>query len=403
MATADIIQLFDDYVMRTYGRFPLALSRGEGCRVWDVEGREYLDFVAGIAVDALGHGHPAMKAAVQEVLDSGLIHCSNLYYIESQGRLAQRLAELSGLQRAFFCNSGAEANEAAIKLARRWGWKRSGGERYEIIVAQSSFHGRTLGALAATGQPKYHEGFHPLPEGFRYVPYNDSEALAAAVNERTCAIMLEPVQGEGGLRPAADEYLQTAARLRDEHDLLLIFDEIQTGLGRTGSWFAFQHAGVTPDVLTLAKALGGGVPIGACLAGERAADALEPGTHATTFGGNPFVTRVALAVLDVMEKEDLPGRAARVGEHLGKGLQALKDRFPQVVDVRGRGLMWGLEWNGPVAGIIQKAMDRGLLLVSAGSNVVRFVPPLIVEEADVDKALSVLASVLEEEAAAEGA
>lgn len=402
MATADIIQLFDDHVMRTYGRFPVALARGEGCRVWDVDGREYLDFVAGIAVDALGHGHPAMKAAVQEVLDSGLIHCSNLYYIESQGRLAQRLAELSGLQRAFFCNSGAEANEAAIKLARRWAWKQSGGERYEIIVAKDSFHGRTLGALTATGQPKYHEGFHPLPEGFRYVPFNDSEALAAAVNERTCAILLEPVQGEGGLRPATVEYLQTAARLRDEHDLLLMFDEIQTGLGRTGSWFAFQHAGVQPDVLTLAKALGGGVPIGACLAGERAVDALEPGTHATTFGGNPLVTRVAMAVLDVMEKEDLPGRAARVGEYLGKGLQELKDRFPQVTDVRGRGLMWGLEWNGPVTSIIQKAMERGLLLVSAGTNVVRFVPPLIVEEKDVDEALAVVEAVLAEEAAGQG-
>lgn len=397
MNSEAIMAMSDAYVMGTYSRFPVALVRGEGCRVWDADGREYLDFVAGIAVCALGHGHPAMAEAIHKVVESGLLHCSNLYYIESQALLARRLAEKSGLDRAFFCNSGAEANEAAIKLARRWAWKKGRGDRVTIVAAEQSFHGRTMAALTATGQPKYHEGFSPLPNGFRHVPYNDLEALAEAVRDDTCAVLLEPIQGEGGLRPADPDYLRGVEQLCRERDVLFMMDEVQTGMGRTGAWFGFQHYGVTPDVVTLAKGLGGGVPIGACLARGEAAEALEPGTHASTFGGNPFVCRVALAVMDVMERDNLPERARVMGERLGDGLRELMGRFPRIRDVRGRGLMWGLEWDGPVAGIVRRAMEKGLLLVSAGPNVVRFVPPLIVSETELHQALLIVEACLAEE------
>lgn len=388
--TEQIMGLTSSYVMNTYGRLPLALAKGEGTRVWDAEGNEYLDFVAGIAVNNLGHRHPRIVQAIHKAADT-LLHCSNLYHIESQGLLAKQLSELSGLDRSFFCNSGAEANEAAIKLARRYAKQFVSSKRFEIITAHNSFHGRTLATVAATGQPKYHAGFEPLPEGFVYVPLNDVEALKNAVTDSTCAIMLEPIQGEGGVQPCTDEYLQAARELCDEHGLLLIFDEVQTGLGRTGKMFGFQHFQVRPDIITLAKALGGGVPIGAMLATEKAAQGFEPGSHASTFGGNPLATAVAHEVLQVMVEEDLPARATQIGAELVKGLEGLAKKYPKALgEVRGKGLMIGVALQIDGIELLKEAQKRGLLVNVVGSGVLRLVPPLNVSEEDIKKAISIL-------------
>ncbi|MBO8142713.1 MAG: acetylornithine transaminase [Firmicutes bacterium] len=390
---ASIQALTGRHVMQTYSRLPLALVRGEGARVWDTEGRQYLDFVGGLAVNSLGHGHPAVTAAIREAADY-VLHTSNLYYIGPQAELAARLAELSGLERAFFCNSGAEANEAAIKLARRFG-RRAGGGRYKIICAANSFHGRTLGTLAATGQPKYRAGFEPLPEGFVHVPLNDLPALAAAIDSETVAVMLEPVQGEGGVHPCLPDYLKGVRELCDRHGLLLILDEVQTGLGRTGRLFAFEHYGVRPDILTLAKALAGGVPIGAMLAREEVAAAFEPGAHASTFGGNPFACRVALAVLDTIVGQDLPAKAKEAGDYLRRGLERLAARLDCVSEVRGMGLLVGLELAGVLAPRVQaEAQSRGLLVNAIGQSVLRLLPPLIVGRDELDEALEILEAAL---------
>ena len=379
--------------MNTYARFPLTLVRGKGARVWDDQGREYLDFVSGIAVTSLGHAHPALTRAVAEQADT-MLHCSNLFHIPRQQELAERLCRLSGLDAAFFCNSGAEANEAAIKLARKYFYDQ-GSFRRTVITATHSFHGRLLSTLTATGQEKVKIGFDPLPPGFLHVPLNDIDALAKSVDAETAAILLEPLQGEGGVNLADREYLQAVRALCDEHGLLLILDEVQTGIGRCGSMFAFEQAGIVPDILTLAKGLGGGVPIGAMLAKQKAAASFGPGTHGSTFGGNPLSCAAALAVLDTIESEKLLANVEARGQQLRQGLEALKERFPIIKQVRGTGLLVGAELTSEVANVVTAARGKGLLILQAGPMVLRFLPPLNVSAAEVDEALALLAAAME--------
>jgi len=394
--TQAVIQMDADYVMHTFNRQPVVFVRGEGMKVWDAEGREYLDFLAGIAVNGLGHCHPRLVSAISEQART-LMHVCNLYYVPQQPELAKRLVELSGLDKAFFCNSGAEANEAAIKLARKWAKEAHGPKRYEIITAEGSFHGRTLCTVTATGQPKYHQGFEPLVPGFKYVPFNDSRALEAAVTEHTCAIMLEPVQGESGVHPASPDYLSGVRELCDEKGLLLILDEIQTGLGRTGRWFGHEHYGIKPDIMTLAKTLGGGFPIGACLATDDAAKAFKPGSHASTFGGNPLACAAALATLDIMEQERLIENAADMGAYLVEALEELKARRDDIVEVRGVGLMAAIELSRDYApAVAAGCLWRGLIVNPLGQNVIRFLPPLIVGKEHVDSAIRILSDAFSE-------
>ncbi len=384
-------------LMQTYGRLPLALVRGEGAYVWDAAGRRYLDFVSGLAVNGLGHCHSRVVAAVREQAGV-LMHCSNLYHIEPQVRLAALLVENSALDRAFFCNSGAEAVEAAIKLARKCAKKRHGPERYEIITAWASFHGRTLAALTATGQPKYQQGFEPLPPGFRYVPFNDMDALRAAVGKHTCAVMLEPVQGEGGVNVAAPDYLRGVRALCDERGLLLILDEVQTGIGRTGRLFAHEHYGITPDIMSLAKALGGGFPIGAALAREDVAAAFTPGDHASTFGGNPLACAAAAAVVETVLEDGFLDRVTRTAGHLRGRLEELQSRFPFIREVRGLGMLIGAELDRDAAKVIQaRCQESGLLVNAVGDRILRFLPPLTVTPAEVDAAADILAAALAQE------
>ncbi|GEA14186.1 acetylornithine aminotransferase [Moorella sp. E308F] len=395
MDNAAIIALGEKYVMRTYGRYPLALVRGEGARVWDADGREYLDFVGGLAVNSLGHCHPRVVAAIREQAGK-LLHCSNLYWIEPQVELARLLVENSALDKVFFCNSGAEANEAAIKLARKYAKEHRGPESYEIITMRRSFHGRTLATLTATGQEKFHRGFAPLPAGFKYVPFNDLASLRAAVSPRTCAVMLEPVQGEGGVYAANRDYLQAVRALCDDEGLLLIFDEVQCGLGRTGYLFAYQYYGVEPDVMTLAKALAGGVPIGAMLAKEKAAAAFGPGDHASTFGGNPLATAAGVAAFKALLEEGLVENARVLGEYFYQELERLVREFPQLTEVRGRGLLLGLEIDGPVDAVVAACQERGLLINSLHGHVLRFLPPLTISKDEVDRAVAILKEALQE-------
>lgn len=387
---------FDQYVMTTYGRYPITLDRGEGCRVWDTNGREYLDFVAGIATCTLGHAHPVMVAAVTEQIQK-LHHVSNLYYTQEQGELAKWLVEHSCADRAFFCNSGAEANEGAIKLARKYAHTVLGIHSPVIITAHASFHGRTLATITATGQPKYQKNFDPLMPGFYYVPYNDITALEEAIsildgNERqVAAIMLEALQGEGGVRPGDLAYFQRIRQICDEKGILLILDEVQVGMGRTGHYWGYENLGIEPDIFTSAKGLGGGIPIGAMLC-KSFCDVFQPGDHASTFGGNPFATGVAMSVCRTLEQENLLGNVQARGEQLRAGLQALAQQYSHLVaEVRGWGLINGLVLSADVeltsSDIVQAATDEGLLLVPAGPKVVRFVPPLIVSEAEIEQAL----------------
>ncbi|MGB9661839.1 MAG: acetylornithine transaminase [Moorellaceae bacterium] len=393
MTNAEIIALGEQYVMRTYGRYPIALVRGAGARVWDADGREYLDFVEGLAVNSLGHCHPRVVEAIREQAGK-LLHVSNLYWIEPQVELAQMLVENSDLDKVFFCNSGAEANEAAIKLARKYAKLHKGEECYEIISMRRSFHGRTLAALAATGQEKFHRGFEPLPVGFRYVPFNDLEALREAINSRTCAVMLEPVQGEGGVYPADPDYLKAVRELCDKEGILLIFDEVQCGLGRTGYLFAYQYYGVEPDLMTLAKALAGGVPIGAMLAKEEVAAAFAPGDHASTFGGNPLATAAGVAALRTILEEGLIDNAREQGEYLIEKLKSLAAEFPQIVEILGRGLLVGVEIEGPAEDIAKICLERGLLVNAIHGRILRFLPPLTVKREEIDAALGILKTAL---------
>ncbi len=381
------------YLMNTYARNPLVLVRGEATRVWDSDGKEYLDFVGGIAVDALGHSHPKVVAAITEQARR-LIQVSNLYHIPPQIELAKLLTEHSFADKIFFCTSGAEANEGAIKLARRYGKERFATDRYEIITMRGGFHGRTLAALAATAQEKHHHGFEPLPIGFKYVAFGDLQAVEQAVDNRTCAILVEPVQGEGGVNVPGDEYLPGLRKLCDETGVLLILDEIQSGMGRTGRLWAYQHWGAEPDVMTVAKALGGGVPIGAILAKEFVAKHFTPGSHGSTFGGNSLATATALAVLTTMLEENLPARAERLGRRFKERLTALKQKYPAIRMVRGLGLLIGMELDRPVKEIVAGCHTDGLLILTAGDNVLRFAPPLTVDDADLDRAVEILDTVL---------
>ena len=373
------------YLMHTFKRQPVELVRGKGALVWDADGRELLDFVGGIAVNVLGHAHPAVVEAISRQAAT-LIHASNLYYTRPQVELAERLNALGFEGRCFFANSGAEANEAAIKLARKWGKQNRKGA-YEVITALNSFHGRTLAMVAATGQPKYQKPYAPMPDGFRHVPFNDSDALRAAVSVKTVAIMLEPIQGESGVIPADGGYLQAVRELCDRANLLLIFDEIQSGMGRTGAFYAFQEYGVLPDVVTLAKGLGGGVPIGVCIAGPRA-DVFEVGDHGSTFGGNPLACAAAAATLEVIESEGLVKNARLMGQYLEERVRA---RLSSYGEPRGRGLMQALVLREDVAQEVQAAaLEHGLIVNAIGANVLRMVPPLTIGRVEVDRAVDIL-------------
>lgn len=392
MNNRDIIKLTDKYVAKTYARFPVALVRGKGTRVWDADGKEYLDFVAGIAVNSLGYNHPSVIGAIQRQ-SRKLLHISNLYHIAPQSELARELCRRSFADRVFFCNSGAEANEAAIKLARRYGGEWLGG-KYEILSAHNSFHGRTLATLTATGQEKVRAGYNPLPEGFRHVPYNDLDAMEKAIGEKTVGIMVEPIQGEGGVIVPDEKYLQGLRGLCDRRRLLLIFDEVQVGMGRTGKLFAYEHYGVAPDIMTLAKALGGGLPLGAMLATEEIAQSFGPGSHASTFGGNPLACSVGLAVLKALLQGGVLKNCGRMGKIFFKGLQALKGRFPFILDIRGRGLILGMELDGQGNRIVDDCLKEGLLINCTANRVLRFIPPLTIGERDIVRGLAILEKVL---------
>jgi acetylornithine/N-succinyldiaminopimelate aminotransferase len=394
MTTEELIALSDRYIMSTYKRFPIVLTRGLGVHVWDNDGKHYLDLVGGIAVCALGHSHPRVVEAVKRQVEL-LTHVSNLYHIENQIHLAQLLVENSCLDKVFFCNSGAEANEAAIKLARKYASEMMEG-KYEIITMQDSFHGRTLATVTATGQAKFHAGFAPLPEGFRYVPYNDLTAIEEAVTDRTCGVMVEPIQGEGGVVIPAPGYLPGIRRICDERGLLMIVDEVQTGIGRTGTLFACEQEEVVPDMITLAKALGNGFPIGALLSADRIAAAFVPGSHGSTFGGNPLATAAGIAVLETFFHEGILDNCRRVGVYFLERLGELKEKNARIREVRGRGLIIAIELTIPGADVVLECIKRGLLINCTGGNVLRFVPPLILTKTDVDKAVSILAEVLEE-------
>lgn len=377
-------------VLPTYAREDLAFMRGEGVWLFDETGTRYLDFAAGIAVNALGHAHPALVAALTEQA-AKLWHTSNLYRVPGQERLARRLVEASFADTVFFGNSGVEAIECSIKMARRYHYARGEGHRFRTITFEGAFHGRTLAAIAAGGQPKYLEGFGPKADGFDQVAFGDLAAVRAAITPATAAILIEPIQGEGGIRPAAPEYLRGLRRLCDEHGLLLIFDEVQTGVGRTGKLFAYERAGVEPDIMAIAKGIGGGFPLGACLASERAASVMTVGSHASTFGGNPLAMAVGNAVLDVVLAPDFLPRVERVANFARQQLAALPAEFPRVFeDVRGEGLMLGLKLNVPNTEFVKALRDRHLLAVGAGGNVVRLLPPLIVEDEHVREAVRIL-------------
>ncbi|MGD0844229.1 MAG: acetylornithine transaminase [Geobacteraceae bacterium] len=385
----------DRYIMKTYGRYPLVPVRGEGCSLWDADGKRYLDFLAGVAVNNLGHCHPRVVAALQKQA-AELIHCSNYYHIPSQIELAELLCDRSFADRAFFCNSGAEANEAAIKLARKYSREKFGTDRYEIITALASFHGRTMATVSATGQEKVQKFFDPLLHGFRHVPFNDADLLRRAITPNTCAVMLEPIQGEGGIVIPSPDYFREVRRICDEHRLLLIFDEVQVGMGRTGRLFAHEHFAVTPDIMTLAKALAGGAPIGCMLAKEEVAASFGPGTHGSTFGGNPLVTAAGVATVRAIFAEGILENTIEMGEYLMGRLEQLKKKFPMIVEVRGIGLMIGMELSVPAGEIVARALTQGLLLNVAQDTVLRFVPPLIVTSVEIDEMLQILEGILAE-------
>jgi acetylornithine/N-succinyldiaminopimelate aminotransferase len=386
---------FNSHVMTTYGRFNLALVKGEGCTVWDTNGKAYLDFVAGIATCTLGHAHPVMiEAALAQI--QTLSHVSNLYYVPVQGELAKWLVEHSCADRVFFCNSGAEANEGAIKLARKYAHTVLKISEPIILTAHASFHGRTLATVTATGQPKYHQNFSPLMPGFQYVPYNDFAAIESAITEldgRVAAIMLEPLQGEGGVNPGQVEYFQQVRKLCDDKGILLILDEVQVGMGRSGKYWGYEQLGIEPDIFTSAKGLGGGIPIGATLC-KSFCNVFQPGDHASTYGGNPFVCAVALAVCQTLERENILANVQARGEQLRAALQQLATKYSDILEVRGWGLINGLELKAEseinAIDIVKAAMEAGLLLVPAGVKVVRFVPPLIVSAAEIDRAVMIL-------------
>lgn len=396
METKKLLEESSRYIMNTYDRLPVVLRKGQGMKVWGSDGKEYIDFAGGVAVNCLGHCHPRVVIAIQKQAQR-LLHVSNFYYIEPQIRLAKLLIEHSFADKVFFCNSGAEANEAAIKLARKYAKEHISQNRYEIITAQNSFHGRTLATLTATGQEKFKHGFEPLVPGFRHVPFNDIAAIKKAITKDTCAIMLEPIQGEGGVKLPDHNYLKEVRELCNKHNILLILDEVQTGMGRTGKLFAYEHYGITPDIMTIAKGLGGGVPIGAMLATDKVASAFQPGNHATTFGGNPLVCAAAIATIEtLLEDGFILDQCNRMGKYLKKGLEHLKTEFPSViVDIRGLGLLLGMELTRECNSVVKACLNRGVLVNCTAGNVVRFMPPLIVQEKDIDHLIDVLGEAFE--------
>lgn len=399
MNTKEIIQLTEQYVMHTYARLPVAFIKGEGCYLWDAEGKKYLDFLAGIAVNALGHAHPQITQVLHEQADT-LIHTSNLFHVDLQAKLAKRLCELSFADKAFFCNSGAEANEAAVKLARRWGKHHKGKDCFEIITVEKSFHGRTLGMISATAQDKMKKGFEPLLPGFVHVPFGQWEDLEKAVGPQTVAIMLEPILGEGGVLFHPEDYLQKVRSLCDEKNILLIFDEVQSGLGRAGYVFAYEHFGVTPDILTLAKSLGTGLPIGACLAYDSVANAFHPGDHASTFGGNFLCCAVALKFLEILTQNNFLQQVREVGAYFLESLEQLARKYSFIETVRGQGLMLGmdLETSDPDFGkkIVQESLKEGLVINCTQGKTLRFVPPLILTKAQVEEGVGILDQIFSE-------
>lgn len=392
------------HVMNTYGRVPIALARGQGVRVWDTQGREYLDGLSGIAVNTLGHNHPRLVAALQDQV-AKLIHCSNYYHVPGQEAVARKLVELSGLSNVFFCNSGLEANEAALKLARKLGNDR-GYAKPKVVVCEHAFHGRSLATLSATGNPKIHAGFFPLIEGFIRVPLNDIEGLKRAVadEEEVVAVFFEVIQGEGGIHPARAQYLRQVRALCDERDWLMMVDEVQCGMGRTGKWFAHQWTDIRPDVMALAKGLGSGVPVGAVVAGPKAAHIFQPGNHGTTFGGNPLAMRAALETIAIMEDENLLANAEKVGAHLQERLRQTLGKLEGFVEVRGQGMMIGVELDRPCGALIALAAEAGLLISVTAENVIRLLPALIMTEAEadelVDRLLPVVTQFLQQKPAA---
>jgi acetylornithine aminotransferase len=382
------------HVMTTYGRLPIALSHGEGVQVWDTEGRRYLDALSGIAVNTLGHKHPKLVPALQDQIEK-MIHCCNYYQIPLQEELARLLVERSGMTNVFFCNSGLEANEAALKLARKYGHER-GIARAEVVVYEKAFHGRSIATLSATGNPKVHAGFEPLLEGFVRVPLNDIEALEEVARTRpnVTAVFLEVIQGEGGVNPARTEYLQAVRKLCDDKGWLLMLDEVQCGMGRTGKWFAHQWAGIQPDVMPLAKGLGSGVPIGAVVCGPKAANIFQPGNHGTTFGGNPLAMRAGVETIKIMEEDQLLANAARMGKHLHDALTRELGEVPGVVEIRGHGLMIGIELDRPCGVLLARAMEAGLLLSVTADTVVRLLPALILKPEEADEIVALVVPLI---------
>jgi len=392
MDNATLISDAELNVAPTYGRYPIALVRGEGCRVWDADGKEYLDFVSGLAVCNLGHCHPGVVSAIREQAGK-LIHVSNLYHIEPQIELAKRLNRLSFGDKAFFCNSGTEAVEAALKLARKYSFQKYGEGRHEILSFDMSFHGRTMASLTATGQEKFHGAFKPLLPGFRYIPFGDVESVAAAVSEQTCAIMVEPIQGEGGVNVPPDGYLKGLREICDANDLLLLYDEVQVGLGRTGKLWAYEHEGVAPDAMSLAKALAGGTAIGALVASDKAM-AFEPGDHAATFGGNPLATAAGCAAVDAITAPGFLEHVQEMGAYATTGLEELATRHAIIKDIRGKGLIIGCEVDVDATSIVTKGLEAGFLLNVAVQKVIRLIPPLVVEKEMIDKLMNFLDGAL---------
>ena len=380
-------------ICTTYGRYPLVAVRGEGCRLWDADGKSYLDFLAGVAVNNLGHCHPKVVKALQEQAAT-LLHCSNYYHIPPQIELAELICANSFGERVFFCNSGAEANEAAMKLIRKHSFEKFGQNRFEVITALASFHGRTIGTISATGQDKVRAGFEPVVPGFKYVPFGDIHALKTSISPNTCAVMLEPVQGEGGVNVPPPGYLQAVREICNEHQLLLVFDEVQAGCGRTGELFAYQHDGVAPDIMTLAKALAGGPPIGAMVATEEVAKTFVPGSHGSTFGGNPLLTAAGLASMRTIIEDGVLENCRAMGNYLTERLWDLQGRYDFIKEVRGRGLLIGMELTREGGPIVTAAMERGLLINCTVGNVLRFVPPLIITKAEIDEAMDILDDIL---------
>ncbi|MEA1971370.1 MAG: acetylornithine transaminase [Thermodesulfobacteriota bacterium] len=393
MTTEELISNSNRFIMNTYSRLPIVLVRGKGIHVWDSDGKEYLDFLAGIAVCGLGHANPSISGAICKQAET-LMHVSNIYHIEPQIQLAALLVENSFADKAFFCNSGAEANEAAIKLARKYAYENMDEDRYRIVTMKNSFHGRTLATVTATGQEKFQKGFDPLPSGFGYVPFDDLASLEMAVTEDVCAVMVEVIQGEGGIRVPAEGYLEGVRKICDDRGVLLILDEVQTGMGRTGDLFAYEASGVKPDIMTLAKALGNGFPVGAMLATDKVAASFTPGSHASTFGGNPLAMAAGISVMEELLYGGVLDNCKKMGVYFREKLDELKVKHTFIKEVRGRGLMIGMELSIEGADIVNGCMNKGLLMNCTCDNVLRFVPPLIITKGDIDCAVDILDEVM---------